>query len=55
MVNSTIEIKYIVASDATKEAIWIKKFIIELGIILALQTQWISIVITMEPLTSQET
>ena len=33
MANSTIEVEYIIAFDANKDAIWIKKFIIELGII----------------------
>ena len=29
--DSTMKVEYIVASDAIKEAIWIKKFITELG------------------------
>ena len=32
-VDSTTETKYIVAYEATKEAIWIRKFIIELGVV----------------------
>ena len=32
-VDSTMEAKYIVASDAAKEAIWIKKFVNELGVV----------------------
>ena len=32
-VDSTIETKYITASDAAKEAVWIKKFITELGMV----------------------
>ena len=31
--NSKIEAEYIAASDATKEAVWIKKFIIKLGMV----------------------
>ena len=30
--DSTIEAEYIAASDAAKETVWIKKFIIELGV-----------------------
>ncbi|KAK8528240.1 hypothetical protein V6N12_074774 [Hibiscus sabdariffa] len=37
IVDSTIEVEYIVASEATKEDIWIKKFISELGLFLAYQ------------------
>ena len=33
VVDSTIEVEYIAASDAAKEAVWIKKFITRLGII----------------------
>ena len=32
-IDSTIEAKYIVASDVAKEAVWIKKFINELGVV----------------------
>ena len=31
--DSTIEAEYIAASEAAKEAVWIKKFIIELGVV----------------------
>ena len=33
VVDSTIEVEYILASNATKEVVWIKKFISELGIV----------------------
>ena len=32
MADSTYEVKYIAASDATKEAMWLRKFINELGV-----------------------
>ena len=32
MANSTCEMKYITASDAAKEAVWLQKFINELGV-----------------------
>ena len=32
-VDSTIESEYMAASEATKEAVWIKKFITELGVV----------------------
>ena len=31
--DSTTEVEYIVASDEAKEAVWIKKFIIGLGVV----------------------
>ena len=34
--DSTSEAEYIAASGATKKAIWIKKFIIELGVVLSI-------------------
>ena len=33
MANSTMEAKYIAASEAAKEAVWIRKFISELGVV----------------------
>ena len=33
MANSTIETKYIVVFDVAKKVVWIKKFIIELGVV----------------------
>ena len=33
MVDSTIEAEYIIVSIASKEAVWIKNFIIELGVV----------------------
>jgi S-adenosylmethionine:tRNA-ribosyltransferase-isomerase (queuine synthetase) len=33
--DSTTEAEYIVASKAAKEAIWIRKFVSELGVVLA--------------------
>ncbi|KAK8698024.1 hypothetical protein V6N13_114156 [Hibiscus sabdariffa] len=35
--DSTIEAEYVSASEATKEIVWIKKFISELGLFLAYQ------------------
>ena len=32
--DSTIEAEYIVASEATKEGVWIRNFLIELGVFL---------------------
>ena len=34
-VDSTTETEYIVACEATKEAVWIKKFLMELGVVPA--------------------
>ena len=31
--DSTIELEYIAASEAAKEAVWIRKFIVELGLV----------------------
>ena len=31
--NSTMELEYIAASDAAKEAVWVRKFISELGVV----------------------
>lgn len=36
VVNSTIEVEYIATSSATKEAIWIRKFISELSVVLSI-------------------
>jgi hypothetical protein len=35
--ESTTKAKYIAASEATKEGVWIKKFMIELGVVLSVQ------------------
>jgi hypothetical protein len=35
--ESTTEAEYIVASEATKEGVWIKKFMIELGVVPSVQ------------------
>ena len=32
-IDSIIEAEYIAASDAAKKAVWIKKFMIELGVV----------------------
>jgi hypothetical protein len=34
MTDSTTEVKYIVASEPTKEGVWIRKFLIDLGVFL---------------------
>ena len=34
--DSTIESKYIVAFETAREAIWIKKFITEIGVVLSI-------------------
>ena len=33
MANFVCEVEYIVASDTTKETVWLRKFIIELGVV----------------------
>ena len=55
IVDSTTEAKYIAASDAAKEEVWIKNSVFKLGVVpsitnpvdAALQTQWTSIVTIM--------
>ena len=42
--DSTTEAKYIAASDATKEPVWIKFSFLDWVLFPALQTQWTSIV-----------
>ena len=36
MANSTTKVEYITTSNVAKEVVWIKKFIIELGIVLSI-------------------
>ena len=36
--DSTIEAEYIAASDAAKEAFWIRKFVSELGVVPAIES-----------------
>ena len=36
MADSVCEAEYVAASDAAKEAVWLRKFIIELGVALSL-------------------
>jgi hypothetical protein len=48
--DSTIEAKYIVASEAAKEGVWIRKFLIELGVLPNASAHWICTVITVGPL-----
>ncbi|KAL0462953.1 UNVERIFIED_CONTAM: Retrovirus-related Pol polyprotein from transposon TNT 1-94 [Sesamum latifolium] len=45
-VNSTTKAEYIAASEAAKEAVWMKNYIQELGVVLALLSPWLSFVIT---------
>ena len=33
MANSTMEAKYIAASEAAKEVVWVRKFVYELGVV----------------------
>src|SRR6185312_7995979 len=48
--DSTTEAEYIAASEAAKEAVWIRKFVSELGVYLVRPVQWTSIVIIVVPL-----
>ena len=36
--NSTIEAEYIAASEAAKEAVWLKNFLLDLGVIPSVQS-----------------
>ena len=47
--DSVCEVKYITASDAAKEAVWLKKFITELGLHLLLMTPSCCIMTVPEP------
>ncbi len=47
--DSTTEAEYIAASDAAKEAVWIRKFITELGVVPSYRHQSLSTVTIMEP------
>ena len=48
--DSVCEVEYIAASDAAKEAVWLRKFITELGVAPPLLVQFYSIVTALEPL-----
>ena len=39
MADSTIEAKYIAASDAAKEVVWIKNFVLRLGVVPSITNQ----------------
>ena len=49
MTDSTTEAKYITAFEATKEVVWICKFIGELGVVSSIVDPITVIVTTMEP------
>ena len=36
--NSTMEAKYIAASEATKEAVWLKNFLLDMGVVPSTQS-----------------
>ena len=36
--NSTMEVEYIAASEAAKEAVWLKNFLLDLGVIPSVQS-----------------
>jgi len=38
--NSTIEAEYIVASETAKEGVWIRRFLIELGVFPNASSPW---------------
>jgi hypothetical protein len=44
-----MEAEYIAASQAAKEAVWIKNFVFKLGVVPSVSVLRISIVIIMEP------
>ena len=48
VVDSTTEAKYIAASEAAKEGVWIRKFLIELDVFLMPLACWISTVTIVE-------
>ena len=43
------EVEYIAASDTTKEVVWLKKFISELGVVLSIDGQFYSTMTALEP------
>ena len=51
--DSTTRLEYIAASEAAKEAVWIRKFIAELGVVLSIVDLIPLYTITMEPLHKQ--
>ena len=38
IVDSTMEVEYIAASEATKEAVWLKNFLLDLGAVPSVQS-----------------
>ena len=51
--DSTTEAEYIAASEAAKEAVWMRKFIAELEVVPSIIDLILCIVTTMEPLHKQ--